>query len=181
MSLVSRYIPSARLAAFGAGLAVIVIALDQATKLWILNGLGFLEGGPGTRIEVLDPWFNLTMVWNRGVSFGLFAAESLWTRLMLIGFSLVISGVIAVWLTRAERRLQAIAFGLIIGGAIGNVIDRIAYGAVADFLDFSGLMFPYVFNVADAAISIGVAGLILDVIRNGNERKPGEAGGAVSD
>lgn len=181
MSMLARIVPSTRLAAIGAGLAVLIIALDQATKLWILNGLGFLEGGPGTRIEVLDPWFNLTMVWNRGVSFGLFAAESLWTRLMLIGFSLAIASVIAFWLTRAERLLQALAFGLIIGGAIGNVIDRIAYGAVADFLDFSGLWFPYVFNIADAAISIGVAGLILDVITNGSERKPDAAAGKVSD
>ncbi|MGY6660872.1 MAG: signal peptidase II [Glycocaulis sp.] len=181
MSALARYIPSARLAAIGAGLAVLVIVLDQASKLWVLHGLGFMEGGPGTRIEVLDPWFNLTMVWNRGVSFGLFAAESLWTRLLLIGFSLAIAGVIAFWLTRAERKLQALAFGLIIGGAVGNVIDRIAYGAVADFLDFSGLWFPYVFNVADAAISVGVAGLVLDVIVNGSERKGADAPGKVSD
>jgi signal peptidase II len=181
MSALARYIPSTRLAAIGAGLAVLVIVLDQATKLWVLHGLGFMEGGPGTRIEVLDPWFNLTMVWNRGVSFGLFAAESLWTRLLLIGFSLVIAGVIAVWLTRAERKLQALAFGLIIGGAIGNVIDRVAYGAVADFLDFSGLWFPYVFNVADAAISVGVAGLVLDVIVNGSERKPAAPADGTSD
>ncbi|WP_439633385.1 signal peptidase II [Glycocaulis sp.] len=181
MSALARYIPSARLAAIGAGLAVLVIVLDQASKLWVLHGLGFMEGGPGTRIEVLDPWFNLTMVWNRGVSFGLFAAESMWTRLLLIGFSLAIAGVIAFWLTRAERKLQALAFGLIIGGAVGNVIDRIAYGAVADFLDFSGLWFPYVFNVADAAISVGVAGLVLDVIVNGSERKGADAPGKVSD
>ncbi len=171
MSLITRYIPSARLAAMGTGLALLVIVLDQVSKLWVLNGLGFMEAGPGARIEVLDPWFNLTMVWNRGVSFGLFAAESQWTRLLLIGFSLAIASVIAVWLTRAERPLQALAFGLIIGGAIGNVIDRIAYGAVADFLDFSGLWFPYVFNVADAAISVGVAGLILDLLLSESGKK----------
>lgn len=181
MSALARYIPSARLAAIGAGLAVLVIVLDQASKLWVLNGLGFMEGGAGTRIEVLDPWFNLTMVWNRGVSFGLFAADSLWVRLVLIAFSLAIAGVIAFWLTRAERLLQAVAFGLIIGGAIGNVIDRIAYGAVADFLDFSGLYFPYVFNVADATISAGVAGLVLDVIVNGSERKPTAPADGTSD
>ncbi|MFN3835754.1 MAG: signal peptidase II [Glycocaulis sp.] len=171
MSLLVKYVPSARFAAIGAGLAVLVIALDQASKLWVLHGLGFMEAGAGARIEVLDPWFNLTMVWNRGVSFGLFAAESLWARALLIGFSLAIAGVIAFWLTRAERLLQALAFGLIIGGAIGNVIDRFAYGAVADFLDFSGLWFPYVFNVADAAISVGVAGLILDLLLNDTGRK----------
>lgn len=175
MSLLAKYVPSQRLALIGFGLAVLVIALDQASKLWVLHGLGFMEGGAGTRINVLDPWFNLTMVWNRGVSFGLFAAESLWMRLLLIGFSLIIAGVIAFWLTRAERLLQALAFGLIIGGAIGNVIDRVAYGAVADFLDFSGLYFPYVFNVADAAISTGVAALILDLLMNGEAKKPNPA------
>ncbi len=175
MSLLARYVPSLRLALIGFGLAVLIIAVDQATKLWVLHGLGFMEGGPGTRINVLDPWFNLTMVWNRGVSFGLFAAESLWARLLLIGFSLIIAGVIAFWLTRAERLMQALAFGLIIGGAIGNVIDRIAYGAVADFLDFSGLYFPYVFNVADAAISTGVTALILDLLMNGEAKKPNPA------
>lgn len=175
MSLLARYVPSLRLALIGFGLSVLIIAVDQATKLWVLHGLGFMEGGPGTRINVLDPWFNLTMVWNRGVSFGLFAAESLWARLLLIGFSLIIAGVIAFWLTRAERLMQALAFGLIIGGAIGNVIDRVAYGAVADFLDFSGLYFPYVFNVADAAISTGVTALILDLLMNGEAKKPNPA------
>lgn len=175
MSLLARYVPSLRLALIGFGLFVLIIAVDQATKLWVLHGLGFMEGGPGTRINVLDPWFNLTMVWNRGVSFGLFAAESLWARLLLIGFSLIIAGVIAFWLTRAERLMQALAFGLIIGGAIGNVIDRVVYGAVADFLDFSGLYFPYVFNVADAAISTGVTALILDLLMNGEAKKPNPA------
>ena len=175
MSLLARYVPSLRLALIGFGLSVLIIAVDQATKLWVLHGLGFMEGGPGTRINVLDPWFNLTMVWNRGVSFGLFAAESLWARLLLIGFSLIIAGVIAFWLTRAERLMQALAFGLIIGGAIGNVIDRVAYDAVADFLDFSGLYFPYVFNVADAAISTGVTALILDLLMNGEAKKPNPA------
>lgn len=181
MSALARYIPSGRLAAIGAGLAVLVIVLDQASKLWVLNGLGLMEGGAGARIEVLPPWFNLTMVWNRGVSFGLFAADSLWVRIVLIVFSLAIAGVIAFWMTRAERKLQALAFGLIIGGAVGNVIDRVAYGAVADFLDFSGLWFPYVFNVADAAISVGVAGLVLDVFVNGSERKPAAPADGTSD
>ncbi len=150
------------LAVFGFALAGVVVLLDQLTKHWILRVVDLDAGGPGSRIEVLDPWFNLTMVWNRGVSFGLFAADSLFQRALLIGFSLGVATFIAVWLTRAERRLQAVSFGLIIGGALGNVIDRLAYGAVADFLDFSGLHFPYVFNVADASITIGVACLILD-------------------
>ncbi|TRO95425.1 signal peptidase II [Glycocaulis profundi] len=154
----------------GFALAALVIALDQLSKYWIVQvqGLGAAEG---SRIPVLDPWFNLTMVWNRGVSFGLFAADSLWQRALLIAFSLTIAGLLAVWLTKATRAMQAIAFGLIIGGAIGNVIDRVIYGAVADFLDFSGLWFPYVFNVADAAISVGVVALIADLIMNGEDRR----------
>jgi len=154
----------------GFGLAGFIIVIDQLTKHWILRMVDLDAGGPGSQIQVFDPWFNLTMVWNRGVSFGLFAADGLLQRALLIGFSLGVSAFIATWLAKAERRLQAVAFGLIIGGAIGNVIDRIAYGAVADFLDFSGLYFPYVFNVADAAISIGVAGLILDLILSDRRR-----------
>jgi len=144
-------------------LAGLIIVLDQLTKHWILRVVDLDAGGPGSQIQIFDPWFNLTMVWNRGVSFGLFAAEGLLQRALLIGFSIGVSAFIAVWLSKAERALQAVAFGLIIGGALGNVIDRIAYGAVADFLDFSGLYFPYVFNIADAAITIGVIGLILDL------------------
>lgn len=167
--LFKRRRSSARLAGIGFALAALVIALDQLSKHVILRVAELDERG---RILVLDPLFNLTMVWNRGVSFGLFAADSLWQRLILVGFSLGISGFLAVWLTRVERPLQAVAFGLIIGGALGNVVDRLAYGAVADFLDFSGLYFPYVFNVADAAISIGVAGLLLDMLLDRDRSGP---------
>lgn len=169
----SRRRGSARLAFAGFALAALVVVLDQLSKHWILRVIDLDAGGPGNRILVLDPWFNLTMVWNRGVSFGLLAADLLWQRLILAAFSLLIAGFLAVWLTRAERALQAAAFGLIIGGAIGNVIDRLAYGAVADFLDFSGLWFPYVFNVADAAISTGVVLLLADLALEGRRDRPG--------
>jgi signal peptidase II len=147
------------------------LIVDQITKHIMLRVVN-LDGMPSQpqRIEVLDPWFNFTMVWNRGISFGLFQAGSWWQIAILIGISLAISALLVVWMMQAERRLQAISFGMIIGGAIGNVIDRIAYGAVADFLDFSGIYFPYVFNVADAAISVGVALLILDLFINGDRR-----------
>ncbi|MCC5995254.1 MAG: signal peptidase II [Oceanicaulis sp.] len=146
---------------------VLILAADQASKAWILYRSGLPEV---QQIQVLDPWFNLTMVWNAGISFGLFAAESLWQRLILVGISLAVAGVLAVWMWRAERKLQACAFGLIIGGAVGNVIDRLAYGAVADFLDFSGLYFPFVFNVADAAISIGVVVMLADLLMHDRRR-----------
>lgn len=151
------------LAGMGFMLAGGVMIIDQITKLIMLNMLNLETVG---QIKILDPIFNLTMVWNRGVSFGLFEAESLMQRLILVGFSLVISTVLAIWMLRATRRLQVISFGLVIGGAIGNVIDRLWYGAVVDFLDFSGLYFPFVFNVADAAISVGVALLLLDMFIN---------------
>lgn len=176
--LFSRQRPSANIVVFGFAVALIVFAADQATKLWILNGLDLDRAcpppGPCQRaaegsIPIIDPIFNLTMVWNRGVSFGLFAADSWWQRGVLIAVSLIISALLAYWMFSATRRLQALAFGLIIGGAIGNVLDRFFYGAVADFLDFSGMYFPYVFNIADAGISVGVAVLLLDLVLNGDK------------
>ena len=140
--------------------ALSILIADQVSKHVILRVVDLDVIG---QIRVLDPWFNLTMVWNRGVSFGLFQAGSWWQVGLLIAVSLGVSALLASWMMQAERRLQAISFGMIIGGAIGNVIDRLAYGAVADFFDFSGLYFPYVFNVADAAISLGVVVLILDL------------------
>jgi signal peptidase II len=153
---------------FGFVIAVVIFIADQISKHVILRVVDLDRIG---QIEVLDPWFNLTMVWNRGVSFGLFQADSDWQRYILIAVSLVIAGLLAVWMFNAQRRLQALSFGMIIGGAIGNVVDRFAYGAVADFLDFSGLYFPYVFNIADAGISVGVAILLLDAVLHGDERK----------
>jgi signal peptidase II len=152
---------------FGFVVAVLVLIADQASKYWILYGLD-LDGRTPQQVQVLDPWFNLTMVWNHGVSFGMFQADSDLQRYLLAGVSLAIAGMLIVWMFQTTRRLQALAFALIIGGAIGNVIDRLIYGAVVDFFDFSGLYFPYVFNVADAGICIGVAVMILDLIVNGD-------------
>ncbi len=149
---------------YGFAVAGVVLIADQSSKFWVLGMLNLDAGGPGSRIQVFDPWFNLTMVWNRGISFGLFQANSLVQRLVLVVVSLVIAGLLTHWMFQASRRLQATAFAMIIGGAIGNVIDRFSHGAVVDFLDFSGLYFPYVFNVADAAISLGVAVMILDMV-----------------
>ena len=160
------------LALFGFAVAAVIFIADQITKHIILRVVDLDRIG---QIQVLDPWFNFTMVWNRGVSFGLFQADSDWQRYILIAVSLVIASLLAVWMLKAERRLQALSFGMIIGGAVGNVVDRFAYGAVADFLDFSGLYFPYVFNIADAGISVGVAILLLDAFINGDEAKAKDA------
>lgn len=139
-------------------LAIAVILADQLSKLWVLYSLNLPARDS---VPVFGP-FNLTMVWNKGVSFGLFRAESDWVRWLLSAFSLTVAIVIAVWARKVERPLLGWAFGLVMGGAIGNMIDRVRFGAVADFLDFRALNFPWVFNVADSAISIGVVLLLID-------------------
>ncbi|WP_374573600.1 signal peptidase II [Phenylobacterium sp.] len=147
-------------------IAVGVIALDQAVKFWILYGFNLPAR---LTTPVIGP-FSLTMVWNKGVSFGLFRADQDLGRWLLSLFSLVVAAALAWWARRTERGLMSLALGLIIGGAVGNAIDRIRFGAVVDFLDFSRLMFPWVFNVADSAISVGVALLLVDSLMS--ERKP---------
>jgi signal peptidase II len=154
---------------FGLILAVVVILLDQIAKYIVLgpghfSPPGCLEQGYDCRFIPISPIFNLQMVWNRGVSFGLMRANTDLVRWALVGLSFVISGVFASWLRTAERPLTAVALGLVIGGAMGNVIDRIRFGAVVDFFDFSGLMFPWVFNVADASITVGAILLGVDML-----------------
>jgi signal peptidase II len=147
-----------RLGAYAFSLAAAVVVLDQLSKWWILSVYRLPE-----RITTeISPIFSLTMVWNRGVSFGLFRADQDLGRWLLVAFSLAVAIALALWARKAERRLTALALGLVIGGAIGNLIDRVRFGAVADFLDFTGLGFPWVFNVADSAITVGVIVLLLD-------------------
>ncbi len=141
-------------------LAVSVIVLDQATKFWVMEVFGLADRG---RAEVAGP-FQLTFVQNEGVSFGLFRGEAEWIRWALCAFSLVVSIGLAVWARRAEKTITGLAVGLVMGGAIGNLIDRVRYGWVIDFLDFTRIHFIWVFNVADAAISVGVALLILETL-----------------
>ena len=160
-----------RLAVTAFVFAFIVVVLDQLTKAWVLSGLDLREIG---RVEVWPPIFNLTSVENRGVSFGLFGDGS--ARWMLSLFSIIVAGVLGWWALRADRRLLITAIGLVMGGAIGNVIDRIRFGFVVDFLDFSGTrIFPWVFNVADSAITIGVILLILDSVLSERAAKVGLA------
>lgn len=154
---------------FGLTISAIVFVLDQVTKYVVLEVLKFspvgcLQGGYGCRFIELTPFFDLHMVWNRGVSFGLLRADQDLARWALVALSFVISGVFVWWLKGAERRVTAVALGLVVGGALGNVVDRIRFGAVADFLDFNGLWFPWVFNVADAAITVGAIVLAVDMI-----------------
>jgi signal peptidase II len=151
---------SKRLWPFGLAISAMVFVLDQLTKYWVLNLLK-LRDRPLGHIEISNI-FDLTLVWNRGVSFGLFQADSIVGRLLLSAFALVVMTVMVVWLWRAERRLMAAALGLIIGGALGNLVDRLRFGAVADFVDFSDIHFIWVFNVADSSITIGVIVMLVD-------------------
>ncbi len=144
-------------------LALGVIIVDQLVKAWIAE----LILNPPRRID-LTGFFSLTPVWNRGVSFGLFATDAWVGAWILSGIALLVSAGLTVWLLRVTRVLPRLALGLVIGGAVGNVIDRMTIGAVFDFLDFhvAGWHWP-AFNVADAAICIGVGLLMLDSLSNG--------------
>jgi signal peptidase II len=151
-------------ATLGLGLfvAALVIVLDQLTKAAVLAFFVHRGLDDGTRVA---PFFNLVLTYNRGVSFGLFNAASGGRRDALL-FSLVAGAIVAGllwWLARAQSRLLAVAIGLIIGGAVGNVADRIRLGAVVDFLDFHLQSWHWpAFNLADSAICLGVAAMLLD-------------------
>lgn len=148
----------------GLTLATLVVMVDQTTKLWAL-GTVF---DPPRRIEVL-PVLNITPVWNRGVSFGLLASDSPWAPWLLSGFALAVVVVMVVWLARARGPALIYGLGMVIGGAIGNVIDRVRLGAVIDFIDayWGDLHWP-AFNMADVAITLGVGLLLLDAFGVGS-------------
>ena len=142
---------------------LIVLAADQASKWWILHGLDL----PSLGQVVLLPVLNLTMVWNRGVTFGMLNSLGAWGHVLLTLVALGVVGALGVWLRRAESAVVAASIGAIAGGAIGNVIDRLRFGAVVDFIQAQisspwGNLFPWVFNVADSAIVCGVAALIIE-------------------
>lgn len=144
-----------------AKVAAAVLVLDQVSKYAVVHGLGLDRR---LVVEVLPPWLNFRMAWNQGINFGLFSGESDLARWVLIGVALAVSAWIWIWVARSPHRgIVQVSAGLLVGGAIGNVIDRLWYGAVADFLNMSTPWFdnPYSFNVADITIFIGAAGLVL--------------------
>lgn len=134
--------------------AAAIIVLDQASKFWIVHGLNLPELG---KIEI-SGIFDLSYVENRGASFGMLSGMRWLLSVISIGVALALGA----WLGRLTRPVAAAGVSFIIGGALGNLYDRLAYGFVVDFLDFSGLYFPWVFNVADTAINVGIAFLLLD-------------------
>ena len=137
-------------------IAVATIVVDQASKAWVLTRLH--EAGESIR---LLPVLSFTLVHNPGVSFGLLNAGAL-ARWGLTVFSTLVAIGIGVWASKADKPLNATALGLIMGGALGNVIDRVRHGVVTDFIDVSALHVPWVFNGADSAITVGVALLLLE-------------------
>lgn len=145
--------------------AACALALDQASKFLLLYGFGFATMRPGERVPVL-PFFDLVMVWNPGVSYGLFAAHTVVGRALLVLVALAAVAALGWWLRQATRTALAAGLGLVIGGAIGNnLIDRLVYGKVADFFHFYAFGYDwYVFNVADVAITLGVAALLYDAL-----------------
>jgi len=144
-----------------AGVATLVI--DQASKLWLLFVFNIADRG----VVKVTPFFDLVLAWNIGISFGWFQNDSLLDQAVLTAIKAVAVIVLAIWMARSRNWLATVALGLIIGGAIGNAIDRVAYGAVVDFALFhvqiGGNTFNwYVFNLADTAIVAGVAALLYD-------------------
>ena len=151
----------------GLSIAAVTVLLDQAHKTWMLYVYDI--GAKG--VVTLTPFFDLVLVWNRGVSYGLFPQQSDVGRWALILFACAAVVALAAWLARAASPLSAVAIGLIIGGAAGNAIDRVLYGAVADFFSFHALGYQwYIFNIADTAIVAGVVGLLYESLFGGHKK-----------
>lgn len=148
----------ARVSILGFGIAAAVAVADQASKAWALETWFF----PPRVIEVTS-FFNWVAVWNSGVSFGFLAGHSEMMPYILAGFAAAVALGLAIWLTRARTLLLTNGLGLVIGGAVGNIIDRVRFHAVVDFIDIhvAGYHWP-AFNLADSAITIGVCLLLLD-------------------
>ena len=143
---------------WGALAAVLVIILDQLSKWVILTQVM----DPPVSITIL-PIFELVLAWNRGVSFSMFTSDAAHAPYLLAGFAVLVAGMLGIWLSRVKALLPAVGLGLVIGGALGNVIDRLRFGAVVDFLYFhyAGWGWP-AFNLADSAITVGVGLLLID-------------------
>ncbi|WP_321394392.1 signal peptidase II [Emcibacter sp.] len=152
-------------------LAALVFLVDRLSKWWFMDVYELAKKGV---VEIL-PIFNVVMVWNRGVSFSLFSAETETGRWILVIMTCVIVAVLAFWLRSVQARLTMVAIGLVIGGAIGNIYDRIVFGAVADFFQFHlGDWSFAVFNVADCFISLGAALLVWEAFFGSSSEKKSE-------
>jgi signal peptidase II len=148
---------------FGILTALATLILDQALKIWLLTSFDLGHRG----VVPVMPFFDLVLAWNTGISYGWFSQSGPTGQMLLVAVKAVAVVALAIWMAKSQTRLATVALGLIIGGAIGNAIDRFAYGAVVDFAllhaDIGGQTYNwYVFNLADVAIVAGVAALLYD-------------------
>lgn len=153
---------------FGLTVAIVVLILDQITKWYVLEQVMRTP-----RIIEITGFFNIVMVWNPGISFGFLGGGGPWQPWLLAAFGTILAGGLVIWMyVSGMERLASLGVGLIVGGALGNVIDRLRFGAVFDFLDVhaGGWHWP-AFNVADAAITLGVVALIVDAVLNERREK----------
>jgi len=153
--------------------AVVSLIADQGSKFYLLYVAGFAHMGPGQSVPVL-PFFNLVMVWNPGISYGLFPASSWIGTAALVVFSVIAVAGLGWWLWNTTSQSLAIGLGLVIGGAIGNnLIDRVVYGRVADFFHFYAFGYDwYVFNIADTAITLGAIAIVYEVLKPEHHHQP---------
>jgi signal peptidase II len=153
----------------GIAIAVAILLADQVTKFLVLHGM---ELGFGER-RVIAPFIDFVLTYNRGISYGLFQQDGEFGRWFLVVLKLAAAGLFTFWLARSESRLTAVSLGLLIGGAIGNALDRMVYGAVVDFVSLHGFGWRwYVFNLADTAIVAGVLGLLYDAVKGSVTKSP---------
>lgn len=155
-----------------AWVAAAVFVIDQALKYYVVHVLSLAQV---RAIDVWPPFLNLRMAWNTGINFGLFSGGTDWARWVLIGIALAICAGVVVWMWRdPPGRWGLFSAGLLVGGALGNVVDRVLYGAVADFLNMSccGIDNPFSFNVADISIFAGAVGLVLFTGGDGRKKAP---------
>ena len=138
----------------------LTFALDQITKIIVVFWMELISKG---QIDIWPGFIHFHMAWNTGINFGLFADQGELMRWLLIAVALVVCGFVGYWMRREQKPSALIAAGLVIGGALGNSLDRILYGSVADFLNVTccGIRNPYAFNVADIAIFVGLFGLVI--------------------
>lgn len=152
-------------------IAAAIFMLDRVVKIWVVEWMDLRNL---REIDVWPPYLNLRMAWNEGINFGLFGSGSDVTKWILVGVGLAISVLLLVWFRKARSVWLQLSVGLVIGGALGNIFDRLTPdGAVADFLNMSccGIDNPYAFNVADISIFVGVVGLVFLDGKNSKKKR----------
>ncbi len=163
-----------RLSGYGLVVAAVACLIDQLSKVWLLQVFGLAE----RRVVHIAPFVDLVLTWNTGISYGWLQQEGPVGQTVLLVLKSIAIALLWLWLARAHSRLSALSLGLIIGGAVGNALDRLFYGAVADFVllhaETASWRFNwYVFNLADVAIVAGVVGLLYEsLIRDGAPKAP---------